>query len=204
MTYGAETLADAQLLEVLLEAQSLTRATGVLEACGGLVHLLALGPAELVSLGLSALEAARVAVLLEIQHRSTRTRLARINSPDAAAAYLLPKATGLTEEHFGILCLNAKGEVIADRILCTGTPLGVMITPREVMREALRFGATSFIIWHNHPGGSAEPSRQDIEVTKRLREAGDIISVPLSDHVIVGRGTCYSFRAKQGWDRCRS
>jgi len=201
--YGPESLADAQVLGILLGEPQVTRATGFLEASGGLGNLLGLGPAELVSIGMSMGEAARVSILIEVQRRRTRVIRTRINSPDAASAYLLPKAAGLTEEHFGLLCLNARGEVVADRLLCQGTALGLLIMPKAVLREALRYGATSVIVWHNHPAGSPEPSREDIAVTKQLRAAGDVIGVPLSDHVIVGRTTCYSFRASEGWDRRR-
>ena len=201
--YGPESLADVQILAILLDEPQTPRAAGFLEASGGLGNLLALGPAELVSIGMSVTEAARVSLLMEVQRRRTRVIRTRINSPYAASAYLLPKAAGLTEEHFGLLCLNARGEVVADRLLCQGTALGLLVTPKAVMREALRYGATSVLVWHNHPAGSPEPSREDIEATKQLRAAGDVIGVPLSDHVIVGRTTCYSFRAAEGWDRRR-
>ena len=94
--YGPEHLADAQLLEVLLEEPSLVRAAGFLEACGGLGNLLGLGPADLVSLGLTCAEAARVGVMVEVQRRHTRIYRARVCAPGMAWAYLLPKATGLT------------------------------------------------------------------------------------------------------------
>ena len=198
---GPEHLADAQLLAVLLDEPSLGRAEGILEASGGLGSLIALGPADLASLGMTPSEASRVAVVLEIYRRSPRAPLARINSPQAAAAYLLPKAAGLTEERFGILCLNARGDVIADRILAMGTPLGLVITPREGMKEALRFGATNVLVWHNHPAGSSDPSREDIALTRQLREAGAVVGVPLNDHIIVGRDTWFSFRVREKWDR---
>jgi DNA repair protein RadC len=201
--YGPERLADVQVIGLLLDEPQFTRAIVFLEVSGGLANLLALGPADMVSLGMSMAEAARVSILMEVQRRRTRVIRARINSPEAASAYLLPKAAGLTEERFGLLCLNSRGEVVADRLLCQGTALGLLITPNAVMREALRYGATSVIVWHNHPAGSPEPSREDIAVTKQLQAAGDAIGVPLSDHVIVGRTTCYSFRAAEGWDRRR-
>ena len=99
------------------------------------------------------------------------------------------------------MCLNARGEVIADRILGMGTPPWLVVTPREVMREALRYGATTVLAWHNHPAGGAEPSREDIVLTRRLREVADLIGVPLNDHIIVGRETYYTFRVVEGWDR---
>jgi hypothetical protein len=97
--YGPETLADAQLLEVLLEEPSLMRAAGLLEACGGLGNLLGLGPADLMSLGLTGAEAARVGVLVEVQRRRTRVHRARVLAPGMAWVYLLPKTAGLNNWH---------------------------------------------------------------------------------------------------------
>lgn len=71
----------------------------------------------------------------------------------------------------------------------------------EFFREALRYGATSALAWHNHPSGEPSPSREDIQLTNRLRSAGDSLGVPLADHVIVGNDTYHSFRAAEGWDR---
>lgn len=78
----------------------------------------------------------------------------RISSPRAAGTYLLPKDQGWTEERFGMLALNAKGDLIADRILAHGTATVCLISPREFSREALRFGTTSALAWHNHPSPS--------------------------------------------------
>ena len=103
-----------------------------------------------------------------------------------------------------MLCLNARGEVIADRVVAMGTPLGLVVTPREVLREALRYGATNVLAWHNHPTGTTEPSREDVAITRQLREAGDILGVPLNDHLILGRETWYSFRLGEQWDQHRS
>jgi DNA repair protein RadC len=117
-----------------------------------------------------------------------------------AIPYLKPRCTGWTEEHFGMLALNAKGELLADREISKGTATGTLITPREFYREALRFGATSALAWHNHPSGNPTPSREDCILTKRLREAGKTMEVPLADHIIIGHQANYSFREVEGWD----
>ena len=91
------------------------------------------------------------------------------------------------EERFGLLALNAKGELLAERILSQGTSTGTLISPREFFREALRFGATTALAFHNHPSGDPAPSREDIQLTRRLRAAGESLGVPLADHVILGR-----------------
>jgi DNA repair protein RadC len=124
----------------------------------------------------------------------------RITSPRAAGDYLLPRCQGWGEERFGLLALNAKGELLAERILSQGTSTGTMISPREFFREALRYGATTALAFHNHPSGDPGPSREDLQLTKRLRAAGESLGIPLADHLILGREAYHSFRAAEGWD----
>ena len=199
--YGPEALTDEQIIEAMLDTPSLPRAAEAMAVCGGFRALLSLGPAELVGIGLTEAEAARIAVLVEVQRRSTRKPGEKICSPRAAGAYLVPKAHGLTEEVFGLVALNAKGEVLADRIIARGTATACLSSPREFFREALRYGATSALGWHNHPSGDPTPSREDMALTKRLRTAGDSLGVPLADHIIVGDCRWHSFRAAEAWDQ---
>ena len=199
--YGPETLSDAQIVEALLNRPRPGRSEEILNQAGTLARLAAMGPGELKTLGLTQAEAARFAILAEVQRRSSRVcDRPRITSPRAAGTYLLPKVQGWTEERFGMLALNAKGELIADRILAHGTATACLISPREFFREALRFGATSALAWHNHPSGDPTPSREDGALTKRLRGAGEQLGVPLADHVVVGNDAFHSFRSAEGWD----
>lgn len=199
--YGPEALSDAQIIEALLSRTNPGRAEGILQQAGSLGRLAALGPSELQGLGLSKAEMARFAVLQEVQRRSTRSfERPRISSPRAAGEYLLPKVQGWTEERFGMLALNAKGDLIADRLLAHGTATACLISPREFFREALRFGATSVVAWHNHPSGDPTPSREDIQLTNRLRSAGESLGVPLADHLVLGLESWHSFRAADRWD----
>ena len=200
--YGPESLSDAQIIEAMLNRVRPGRAEEILRQVESLGRLIGMGPAELQGLGLTRAEMARFAVLQEVQRRSTRSiERPKITSPRAAGIYLLPKVQGWTEERFGMLALNAKGELLADRILSQGTATATLISPREVFREALRFGATTALAWHNHPSGEVTPSREDIALTTRLRSAGDSLGVHLADHIIVGGDHWHSFRAAEGWDR---
>lgn len=199
--YGAESLSDSQIIEALLNRATPERAETILSRAGSLGMLAALGPSELQSLGLSRAEMARFAVLQEVQRRSSRTQeRIRINSPRAAGTYLMPKVQGWTEERFGLLALNAKGDLLADRVLAHGTATACLISPREFFREALKYGACSALAWHNHPSGDPAPSREDIQLTRRLRSAGENLGVPLADHIVLGVDTWHSFRAAEGWD----
>ena len=199
--YGPESLSDAQIIEAMLTRTRPGRAEEILLRAESLGRLVDMGLAELQTLGLSKAEMARFAVLQEVQRRSTRNfERPRIASPRAAGTYLLPKVQGWTEERFGMLCLNAKGDLIADRILAHGTATACLISPREFFREALRFSAITALAWHNHPSGDPTPSREDVQLTNRLRAAGESLGVPLADHMVLGGDRWHSFRAAEGWD----
>lgn len=90
-----------------------------------------------------------------------------------------------TQEHFILFTLNVRHRLLRRRVLHVGTLTGVECSPRDVFRFAFADNAASIIVAHNHPSGDTQPSRQDIELTRRLREAGDLMGVPLLDHVIV-------------------
>jgi DNA repair protein RadC len=201
--YGSESLSDAQIIEAMLNRARPGRAEEILLQAVSLGHMVAMGPAELRALGLTKAEMARFAVLQEVHRRSTRGGFdrPRITSPRAAGSYLLPKIQGWTEERFGMLALNAKGDLLADRVLAHGTAIGCLISPREFFREALRYGATTALAWHNHPSGDTTPSPEDIQFTNRLRSAGESLGVPLADHMVLGHDSWHSFRSSEGWDR---
>ena len=196
--YGPESLDDATILALLLSPESPDPATLLAET--SLHRLIGMGPVELLALGLSATDCGRVLCLLEVQRRSTRQNNAHILSPRMAAAYVLPKAAGLTVERFGLVALDGKGRVLADLLLSQGTNTGTLISPREVFREALRHGATTILVWHNHPSGDPTPSREDCALTNRLRAAGESLGVPLADHLVLGQATWHSMRTAERWD----
>jgi len=201
--YGPESLSDAQIIEAMLNRVRPGRAEEILRQACSMSRLVAMGPSELQAMGLSKAEMARFAILSEVHRRSTRVGFDRpkITSPRAAGTYLLPKVQGWTEERFGMLALNAKGELLADRILSQGTATATLISPREFFREALRYGATSALAWHNHPSGDPSPSREDMALTSRLRTTGESLGVPLADHLVLGSDRWHSFRAAEGWDQ---
>ena len=156
------------------------------------LELPGLGPAKACQLWASA----------ELARRAARgAERPRITSPRAAGTYLLSRCQGWAEERFGLLALNAKGELLAERILSQGTATGTLISPREFFREALRYGATTALAFHNHPSGDPTPSREDVQLTRRLRAAGESLGVPLADHLVLGLERYHSFRAAEGWDR---
>jgi DNA repair protein RadC len=107
-------------------------------------------------------------------------------------------------EVFIVLLLNVKNRIIAEEIVSVGILDGAIIHPREVFKAAIVGSAAGIIVAHNHPSGDPTPSIVDGETTKRLREAGKILGIPLIDHVIISPGEVnnfYSFREKSDWNR---
>lgn len=90
------------------------------------------------------------------------------------------------EEYMYMICMNTKNKVIGVFEISHGTVNASLVTPREVYQKALLANATSIIVMHNHPSGDSRASREDIEVTKRLADAGKVVGVELLDHIIVG------------------
>lgn len=90
------------------------------------------------------------------------------------------------EEYMYMICMNTKNKVIGVFEISHGTVNASLVTPREVFQKALLANATSIIVMHNHPSGEITASREDIEVTKRLVEAGKIVGIEVLDHIIIG------------------
>lgn len=203
-----ESLSDAELLSLLWGSgrpgrSAVELAQELLGRVGGLAGLWTFGLSDLTSQpGIGVAKASQLWAAQELCRRSQRRgERTRITSPRSAGEYLLPRCHGWSEERFGLLALNAKGELLAERILSQGTATSTLISPREFFREALRYGASSALAFHNHPSGDPTPSREDALLTKRLRAAGENLGVPLADHLILGQDRYHSFRAAEGWDR---
>ena len=100
-------------------------------------------------------------------------------------------------EQFRILFLDTRNRLLADEAQSRGTVNHTPVYPREVVKRALELHATAIILVHNHPSGDPKPSRDDVEMTRAIRVAAEVLSVVLHDHVIVGNGRWFSFR-KEG------
>ncbi len=112
----------------------------------------------------------------------------KIGSPEDAyrAITEITNAQEEAQEVFGILILNTKNKIVAVLEISRGTLNSSMVHPREVFKSAVLHNAAAIICFHNHPSGDPEPSREDIEITKRLVEAGKILGVEVFDHIVVG------------------
>lgn len=205
MRQGAQSLSNQELLAILLrtgtrEESVLALANRVLlnfEKLHALKHatleeiigIKGIGEAKAVQL-LAAIELGRRLAQKEVEDRYT------IRSPEDAANFLMQDMTALQQEHFVVLFLNTKNQVIHQKTIFIGSLNASIVHPREIYREAVKRSAASIICAHNHPSGVPTPSPEDIDVTNRLVEAGIIIGVDLLDHVIIGDHQFISMKEK--------
>ena len=97
-------------------------------------------------------------------------------------------------EHFWVISLDTRNKVKFVELISLGTADNCLVHPREVFRRAIINGATKIIIGHNHPSGDSQPSPEDLEITRKIKQASEILSIPLLDHIIIGENH-YSFKA---------
>lgn len=164
---------------------------------------LARQPAEVLQglPGVGPARAARLAAACELGRRLTGAgsehRL-RVSGPADLAGLLERELGGLDREHFLAIHLDARHRVLAVRTVSVGTLNASLVHPREVFRPAVALQAAAVIVAHNHPSGCARPSRDDLELTRRLARCGSLLGIELLDHLVVGDGELISLR-EHGW-----
>lgn len=150
--------------------------------------------------GIGIGKASQVLATIEIGKRISKSKMINIGclkSPTDVADYVMEDLKYLTQEHFKTVFLNTKNEIIAYETISIGTLNASIVHPRDVFNQAIRRSAANVILVHNHPSGNPKPSTEDIKITKRLKEAGDIIGIKVLDHIIVGDGSYYSMKEKE-------
>ncbi len=162
-------------------------------------------PAELVDVteqeliqikGIGIGKARQITALLKLAKvlsAPNRTK-ATIRSPKDVFDLLEPKFRYLQKEHFVCLFLNTKNDLIFSETISIGSLNSAIVHPREVFRAAVKRCSASLICSHNHPSGDPTPSTEDVSLTRRLIEAGEIMGIELLDHVIIGGNRFYSLK----------
>ncbi len=203
---GPEYLSNSELIAILLatgtqERSAVAVADELIFTGGrGLEFLAECTLEELSGIkGIGTAKACRIAAAVELGRRlSERKAGQRINvsSPDSIAALFMDRLRDKKKEFFKILLLNSKADVISIEDMAVGDLSHAIVHPREVFSIAVRKSAAAVIVVHNHPSGSPAPSRDDIETTKKLAEAGELLGIRVLDHIIIGDGRYCSFREK--------
>ncbi|HVZ75352.1 MAG TPA: DNA repair protein RadC [Polyangia bacterium] len=206
-TVGAEHLTDAELVALVLGSG--TRGLGVtdvaealLKSCGGLAGLALAAESELRhAVGVGPVRAGVLRAALELGRRAATSRPARGQRLAGASdvwTYFRARLAPLRIEEFWAVALDVRHRVQAEMCLARGSLTGVEVHPRDVFRPLIRAAAAAVIFCHNHPSGDPAPSRQDVELTTRLREVGELCGIPVVDHVVVGFEGFASL-AERGW-----
>jgi len=203
--HGPQSLSNHELIAILLRTG--TKDESVLQLSNRLLNhfegLRLLKSATLEEIteikGIGSAKAIQILAAVEIGRRMSNLNYTDryvIRSPEDGAKYVMNDMRFLTQEHFVCLYLNTKNQVIHKQTVFIGSLNASIVHPREVFREALKRSAASVIALHNHPSGDPSPSREDIEVTKRLVECGKIIGIDLLDHLIIGENKFVSLKEK--------
>jgi DNA repair protein RadC len=200
---GPAALGDHELVAVLLGTgvrarDALTIAAHVLSQTEGLAGLARCAPERLARLrGVGTSRALRLVAALELGRRvlaGPRLPRPRLSTPTAVAAFLLPDHGGYREERFGVLLLDTKHRVVRVVMLAQGTLNASLVHPREVFRAAAEHSAAAVVLFHNHPSGDPSPSVDDLQLTRRLVDAGELMGIAVIDHVVLGDGCWHSVR----------
>ncbi|WP_242961474.1 RadC family protein [Peptostreptococcus faecalis] len=198
---GVRFLSNAELLSILIRTgnkndDAITLSTKILSksrhGIRGLEELSVEQLCEIEGIGIS--KATVIKAALEIGNRvsSYRPEKYSIKNPHDLYKYYIQEMRYLKKEVFKVIVLNTKNEIITDEDVFIGTLNQSIVHPREVFVEAIKRNGNSIILMHNHPSGNPSPSDEDIDVTNRMRECGDILGIKVLDHIIIGDGIYYS------------
>lgn len=203
--YGAGALSNAELLAVILRSGShsasiLHLAGTLLKAFGGLNGVMDADFHELCAIsGIKRVKATQLLAVAEIAKRYGSFRSGdeyRIRTPKDASDLVMNEMRDLKREVLKVLILNTKNVVTSTVEASMGTLASSIVHPRDIYRDAIKRNAASIILIHNHPSGDPTPSGDDINATRRVREAGKIIGIELLDHLIIGEGQFVSLKEK--------
>lgn len=200
---GSESLSDSEILAIFLrtgtkDKSAIELARGLIHEFGSLAQLLS-APSDKVMAchGIGTAKYAQILASLEMGKRYLASQVKQalsLNTSDLVKNYLTTQLRPLSREVFAVLFLTNELTLIHFEILFKGGVSSCSVCVREVLRHALKHGASQLIIAHNHPNGSANPSLADLEITENLNKACQLVDMTLVDHIIVGQNETLSLR----------
>lgn len=202
---GSAALSTSELIAIILrtgsrKSKAIDVANSLLCKFGNLGGLAEASLDELAQVdGIGKIKAAELKASLELGLRLmafVSEDRPQILGADDIAALLMPDMKYLDREHFRAVLLNAKHRVLGISNISIGCLNSSLVHPREVFKDAIRRSSAAVILVHNHPSGDPSPSHQDIEITKQLVRAGEILGIQVLDHVILGDGRFVSLRER--------
>ncbi len=203
--YGAESLSDAELLAVILRTgtkgmTAVALARNILGESGaewGILSIERLSLRELKKIsGVGNVKAIQIKCIAELAKRIAKAeqyQKVSFRQPKSVAEYYMEEFRMKKQEHMMLIMLNTKSMLIGEKVIFKGTVNASLVSPREIFMEAVEHEAVYIILLHNHPSGDPTPSREDIALTKRMKEAGNLMDIKLLDHIIIGDHKYISF-----------
>jgi DNA repair protein RadC len=204
---GSQNLSDAELVAILLRTGK--KGKSVLEIARELIstegNLAMLATKTVDSLqkvsGIGKDKAATIAAAFELSRRilsqSKWFSNQKVTSPQEIADIFIPILRDDTKERFIVVCLNSSNKIIKHETISIGNLNSSIVHPREIYKVAIDCSSASIILIHNHPSGNPEPSSEDIRITKKIVESGQILDIPVFDHLIIAGETYTSFVEKR-------
>lgn len=209
LRFGASNLTNTELLAVLLRTgtrgeNSLQLAEKLLHPIfsqEGILNIHRWTPEQLLQVkGIGKVKAVQILCLSELSKRLSKASAQpglSFTTPASIAKYYMEDMRHSSRESMKLLLLNTKTRLIGETDISKGTINSAVVSPRELFVEALQKNAVSIILLHNHPSGDPAPSKEDVLITRRIRDAGQLIGVELLDHIIIGNN-CYTSMSEKG------
>lgn len=199
---GSESLSNEELLAILLKTGSKDTsvkglATQILKQIENIQNLKNITIAKLIKIkGIGISKAATIMATIELCKRMEKEvetiHFTKLHHTNTVYKYYKEKLKDTMQEHFYAVYLDNQKTIIKEKLLFMGTLNYSMVHPREIFKEGLLVNAACIICVHNHPSGDITPSIQDTKITQKLKELGDLLNIPILDHIIIGKGY-YSF-----------
>ncbi|MBD7910659.1 RadC family protein [Clostridium cibarium] len=205
MNFGADTLSNQELLAIILrcgtKGQNILNLSGkILSEVHGLNGILNVTYDDIKRIkGVKTVKASQILALAELFRRFNTLKADNkitINSPKDIADMLMIEMANLNQEILKLIILSTKNKIIKIKDVFKGTLNSSLVHPREIYCEAIKNSGASIIICHNHPSGDPNPSEEDINITLRIKECGNIIGIKLLDHIIIGDRKYSSLKEK--------
>jgi DNA repair protein RadC len=202
ITHGPAALSDAQLLAIIIRNGRAGRTAvdvgrELLERFESLAGIEQAGIREICDVGgIGPAKAAEIKAAIELGRRYQKPSLtgASFCSSQDVAVYYRPRMKDLKKEMFRCILLNTKNKIIREEVVSIGSLSASIVHPRDTFKAAIRESAAAVIFIHNHPSGDIKPSQEDILLTRRLMQAGEVLGIQVLDHIIIGDGDHFSFR----------
>ena len=206
LQFGVESLSNEELLAILLRTGTkgenvIALSKRLLIELDGLDGLLNVSFEEASKIkGIKKVKACQIIAMMELFNRfktlKSQKENLKISSPKDVSTLLINEMSNFKQEVFKLILLNTKNIIIGTKDVFKGTLNSSIVHPREVFKEAVQRGSANIIVCHNHPSGDPNPSKEDLDITLRLKECGNIMGIGLLDHIIIGNNKYVSLKEK--------